>query len=191
MENRIRQILNDSGQLKQRCAQELTGQIAVVAGLFSQALRNGNKILLFGNGGSAADAQHMAGELVNRFLYDRKALAAIALTTDSSVVTCIANDSDYTSIFSRQVEALGAAGDLAVGFSTSGNSPNVLKAFETARRTGLTSVGLAGGTGGKMLQFADYSLIVPSKITPRIQEVHITMVHIICELVEEELCPKP
>ncbi len=190
MEEKIRRILDQSSRLSALCARQLTEQIASIAAVFSQTLRKGHKILLFGNGGSAADAQHLAGELVNRFLYDRRALAAIALTVDTSVLTCIANDSDYSLIFSRQLEALGKTGDLALGISTSGNSPNVLKALETARKLGLTTVGFSGGTGGKLLEAVDYSLVVPSAITPRIQEAHITIGHIICQLVEEELFPQ-
>lgn len=189
MEEKIQNILNESGQLKHKCAQELAGEIVCIVALFVQTLRSGHKILLFGNGGSAADAQHIAGELVNRFLYDRKALAAIALSTDTSVLTCIANDSDYSHIFSRQIEALGVAGDLAVGITTSGNSPNVLNALETAKKMGLKTIGFSGGNGGRLTEIADCSLIVPSKVIPRIQEVHITIAHIICELVEAELCP--
>ena len=190
MEDKIRRILDESGRLSVLCARQLTERIASIAAVFSQTLRKGHKILLFGNGGSAADAQHLAGELVNRFLYDRPPLAAIALTVDTSVLTCIANDSDYSLIFSRQIEALGKAGDLALGLSTSGNSPNVLKGLEAAHKLGLTTVGFSGGSGGKLVEAVDYSLVVPSTITPRIQEAHITIGHIICQLVEEELFPR-
>ena len=190
-EETIHRILEENQRLSKLCAERLSGKIAQVAQVFSRTLRAGNKILFFGNGGSAADAQHLAGELVNRFLYDRQALAGISLSTDTSVLTCIANDSDYEQVFSRQIEALGKPGDLAVGLSTSGNSANVLRAFAVARELGLTTVGLAGGTGGKLARVVDYPLIVPCHITPRIQEAHITIGHIICQLVEEQLCPRP
>lgn len=147
----------------------------------------GGKVLLFGNGGSAADAQHLAGEFVNRFLFDRPALAAISLSTDTSVITCVANDACYEAVFSRQIEALGREGDLAWGISTSGNSANVLKAIKTAKEKKLLTVGFTGGNGGKLAEMVDLPLVVPVRSTPRIQEIHITAGHIICELVEAEL----
>ena len=154
------------------------------------ALREGRKILFFGNGGSAAAAQHLAAEFVNRFLYNRPALPAIALTTDSSVITSISNDYEYDKIFSRQIEALGKKGDVAIGISTSGNSPNVLLGLQKAVDMGLTAVALTGGDGGKLKTVAEISLIVPSQETPRIQEVHITIGHVICELIEEAMFPR-
>lgn len=149
--------------------------------------QNGGKIILFGNGGSAADAQHIAGELVGRFMKERKGLPAIALTTNSSIVTAVANDYGYEKVFVRQIEALGSPGDLAIGISTSGNAENVNQAISYAKKSGMKTVGFTGGTGGNLAKLTDICLTIPSKSTPRIQEVHITIGHILCELVEEEL----
>ena len=151
------------------------------------ALRAGRKILVFGNGGSAADAQHIAGELVNRFLLDRPALPAIALTTDGSLLTSISNDRGYAQVFARQVEALGCPGDVAIGISTSGESPSVVCGIETAGKMQLCTVAFTGGDGGKFAGLADYAFVVPSRSTPRIQEVHATLGHALCQLVETEL----
>ncbi len=151
------------------------------------ALKNGKKLLFFGNGGSAADAQHLATELTVRYIKDRRALAAIALTTDSSTLTAIGNDFGFEYLFSRQIEALGQEGDVAIGISTSGKSPNVLKAFETARSKGLTTVGLTGGTGGLLPQYADILIKVPSATTSRIQEMHITLGQMLCGAIEHSL----
>lgn len=154
------------------------------------ALSAGKKVLAFGNGGSAADSQHFAAELVNRFRIDRPALAAIALTTDTSILTSVANDSDYESVFSRQVEALGAPGDVALAISTSGGSPNVLKAVEVARARGLKTLGLAGRDGGKLAKIADLCLTVPHGETARIQEVHALLIHLFCEMIDGSLHPE-
>ncbi len=151
------------------------------------SLSAGGKILFFGNGGSAADAQHLAAELVNRMALERRAIAALALTTDSSVLTSIANDSAFERVFSRQVEALGRPGDIAFAISTSGNSPAVLRALDRARRMGLTTVGLLGNDGGVALPLCDHPLVVESPVTARIQEVHILVGHILCEAVESLL----
>lgn len=151
------------------------------------ALRAGRKILVFGNGGSAADAQHIAGEFVNRFLLDRPALPAIALTTDGSILTSISNDRGYAQVFARQVEALGSAGDVAIGISTSGQSPSVVCGIETAGKMQLCTVAFTGGDGGKLAGLADYAFVVPSQSTPRIQEVHATLGHALCQLVETDL----
>lgn len=162
-----------------------------VVRLTAAVLSSGKKIMLFGNGGSAADAQHIAAEFVNRLHKtqgDRKPLAAIALTTDTSVLTSISNDRDFSQIFSRQIQALGKKGDLAWGISTSGNSPNMIEALKTARSMELTTLGCTGGGGGEMGTLADYHLTVESRDVTRIQEVHITLAHIICELVLQELC---
>jgi len=153
------------------------------------SLKAGNKVLAFGNGGSAADSQHFVAELVNRFRFDRPALPAIALTTDSSILTSIANDSDYESVFSRQVEALGASGDVALAISTSGGSPNVLKAVEVARVRGLRTLGLAGRDGGKLAKLVDLCLTVPHRETARIQEVHGLLIHVFCEMIDGALYP--
>lgn len=165
-------------------------KILEVAKLMAEVFKKGGKLLVFGNGGSAADAQHLAGELVNRFKKERKPLAAIALTTDTSVLTAISNDYDYSLVFAKQVEALGKKGDVALGISTSGNSPNVLKALEVAKDLGLYTVGLSGGEGGKMKGLCDYLILVPSKETPRIQEGHLLFLHLVSELVEEILFPE-
>lgn len=168
----------------------LVGLVAVVAGVCSEALRRGNKILFAGNGGSAADAQHLAGELVSRFAYDRPGLAAFALTTDTSVLTAIGNDYGYEHLFARQVQAVGVAGDVLFGISTSGRSPNILAALRLARDKGLVTVGLTGRLGGQMPELCDHLLRVPSDSTPRIQEGHIAMGHAICQIIEATIFPK-
>jgi D-sedoheptulose 7-phosphate isomerase len=147
----------------------------------------GKKILIAGNGGSAADAQHFAGELVSRFYFDRPALAAIALTTDTSILTAVGNDYGYESIFSRQIQALGTVGDVFIAISTSGNSLNILNALQQAKQQGLTTIGLTGRTGGKMKPLCDICLCAPSDSTPRIQECHMVLEHILCACIEEEL----
>lgn len=148
------------------------------------SFQTGGKILFAGNGGSAADAQHMAGEFVSRFAFDRPGLPAIALTTDTSILTAIGNDYGYEKLFARQIQALGNKGDIFIGYSTSGKSPNILLAFEEARAKGLTCVGLTGNRGGQMTELCDYLLEVPSSDTPKIQEGHLVLGHIICGLVE-------
>ena len=164
--------------------------LARVAGACVDALRQGRKILFAGNGGSAADAQHLAGELVSRFNYDRPGLAAFALTTDTSVLTAIGNDYGYERVFARQVEAVGQAGDVLVAISTSGRSPNILAALQAARAKGLVSVGLTGRGGGRMAEFCDHLLRTPSDATPRIQEGHIAIGHTICWLIERQIFPR-
>ena len=154
------------------------------------ALRNGRKLLFCGNGGSAADAQHWAGELVSRFYYDRPGLAAIALTTDSSILTAIGNDYGYDYVFARQVEALGQAGDVLVAISTSGNSPNVLRAADAARARGMQVVAFTGRGGGKLLSMSDLCFRMPSDETPRIQEGHEFVGHLLCALIEAGLYPR-
>ena len=154
------------------------------------ALRNGNKILFAGNGGSAADAQHLAGELVSRFNYDRPGLAAFSLSTDTSVLTAIGNDYGYEHLFARQIEAIGHAGDILFAISTSGRSPNILNAVRVAREKGLVAVGLTGRGGGELPALCDHCLRTPSDSTPRIQEGHITIGHTICYLIEQQLFPK-
>ena len=151
------------------------------------SLEGGGKVLLFGNGGSAAEAQHFAAELVNKFLRVRPALAALALTTDTSCLTSIGNDVSYDVVFSRQVEALGRPGDVAVGLTTSGDSPNVIEGLQAARRKGLRTIALTGEGGGKAKPLADILLDVPSRSTPRIQEVHLLVLHLLAEGVEERL----
>jgi D-sedoheptulose 7-phosphate isomerase len=155
------------------------------------ALRAGRKLLFCGNGGSAADAQHWAGELVSRFHYDRPGLPAIALTTDSSILTAIGNDYGYDRVFARQVEALGVAGDVLVAISTSGNSPNVVAAIEAARGQGLATIGFTGQGGGRMAALCDVCIRIPSTSTPRIQEGHEVLGHALCALIEATLFPRP
>ncbi len=158
-----------------------------VAEAMTKCLRSGNKILFFGNGGSAADAQHLAAELSGRFLKERRSLSGWALTTNSSVLTAIGNDYSFDDVFARQVEGIGSPNDLAFGISTSGNSPNVLRALSAAREKGLVTVGLTGRTGGKLPNAVDHCICIPSDQTPRVQEAHILTGHILCELIEETL----
>jgi D-sedoheptulose 7-phosphate isomerase len=155
-----------------------------------QSVRSGGKILLFGNGGSAADAQHIAAELVNRLNYDRPAIAAIALTTDSSILTSTGNDYSFAEVFARQVSALGRPEDIAFGISTSGNSPNVLRGIEVAQGIGMQSIGLTGRGGGKLAAMVNLALIVEGPSTQRIQETHLTIGHILCELLENAVRPR-
>jgi D-sedoheptulose 7-phosphate isomerase len=150
-----------------------------------RALESGGKIILFGNGGSAADAQHIAAELIGKYLRDRRALAALSLTTNASSLTAIANDYTYEEVFSRQIEAIGCKGDLAIGISTSGDSKNVIRALLAAKKKGLVTVGMTGSNGGKVRRETDYCLCIPSERTPRIQEAHIAVGHILCEIIEE------
>lgn len=149
--------------------------------------RNDGTILLAGNGGSAADSQHIAGELVSRFAFDRPGLPAVALTTDTSILTAIGNDYGYEKLFARQVQAQGRAGDIFVGYTTSGTSPNILRAFEMAREKGLTTIGFTGNRGGPMVQLCDFLLAIPSDSTPKIQEGHLIVGHILCGLIELEI----
>ncbi|HED4696940.1 TPA: D-sedoheptulose 7-phosphate isomerase [Campylobacter jejuni] len=155
-----------------------------------KAYKNGNKTLLAGNGGSAADAQHIAGEFVSRFYFDRPGIASIALSTDTSILTAIGNDYGYENLFARQVQAQGVKGDVFIGISTSGNSKNILKALELCKQKEIISIGLSGASGGAMNELCDYCIKVPSTCTPRIQEAHILIGHIICAIVEEELFGK-
>lgn len=158
-----------------------------VINLFTERLKDGHKILVFGNGGSAAQAQHFAAELVNKFLKERPPIQALALTTDTSVLTSTANDTSFDQVFSRQVDALGEEGDIALGLSTSGNSPNMIEAMKCARDKGLVTVALTGKEGGKLQSRVDYLLDVPSENTPRIQEVHILLLHLMAQEIEERL----
>ncbi len=158
-----------------------------IAGLITEQLRKGHKILLFGNGGSAADAQHIAAELVNRLCLDRPAIPAIALTTDTSVLTSIANDFSFDRIFSRQIEALGASGDVAFAISTSGNSPNVILGVEAAYRKNMKVVAFLGSTGGKLKELVPHAILAPSSSAQHVQEVHITAAHTLCDYIERSL----
>jgi D-sedoheptulose 7-phosphate isomerase len=183
----VKELARASIRAKERFFEERADDVVRAAELMIAALRSGRKILLFGNGGSAADAQHLAAELVNRYRRARPALAALALTTDTSILTAIANDASFEEVFSRQIEALGEPGDVAIAISTSGRSPNVVRAVETARRLGLRTIGLLGRDGGLVAPLVDVPLIVPAEETPRIQEVHITLGHILCDLIESAL----
>lgn len=166
---------------------EAIGLISQAALELIRAFRNGRKVFLFGNGGSAADAQHIAAEFVGRYMKERRALPAIALTVNTSSLTAIANDYSYEEVFARQLNALGAAGDVAIGISTSGNSPNILRGIEAANAKGMITWGLTGRNGGKLKYAAQRCICAPSDETPRIQEVHILIGHILCEIVEEDL----
>ncbi|MDH6592545.1 D-sedoheptulose 7-phosphate isomerase [Variovorax sp. TBS-050B] len=166
---------------------QLQRTLAEAAAACTLALRNGRKLLIAGNGGSAADAQHIAGEFVSRFAFDRPGLSAIALTTDTSILTAIGNDYGYEKLFARQVQALGQNGDVFIGYSTSGASPNVLRAFEEARSRGLVCIGMTGSRGGPMRLLCDHLLEVPAGETPKIQEGHLVLGHILCGLVENAM----
>ncbi len=189
---RIEESLNDSIKLKQSVLEnkELLNTTQKVADVCTETLQAGGKVLFCGNGGSAADAQHLAAELSGRFYYDREPLFAEALHVNTSYLTAVANDYSYDEIFSRLVRAKGRRGDVLIGLSTSGNSGNVIRAFEVANELGMINVALTGETGGKMKDKADYVINVPSKDTPRIQEAHITIGHIICELIESKIFPR-
>lgn len=177
-------------EVKQRliASAETVLTIVRVADLLITSLRKGNKAILFGNGGSAADAQHIAAEFVGRFAFERPALSALALSVNTSCITAIGNDYGYDKVFSRQIEALGRPGDVAIAISTSGNSPNVVDAASVAKRLRLHTIALTGSAGGKLKNLADHCICVPSDETPRIQECHMLIGHIISELVEEAVC---
>ncbi len=179
--------LEESANIKRMMAQNLADVIADAAQMILKAYQAGGKVLLIGNGGSAADAQHIAAELIGRFQLERKGLPAIALTTNTSALTALANDYAYDAVFSRQLEALASNKDILIAITTSGTSPNILKAVETAHSKGVVVIASTGKNGGKLKSLADLAIAVPSDNTPRIQEAHITIGHIICHLVEKEL----
>ena len=187
MRDRIIDIINDSIHIKEQILQAQIDNIIKAAKLIIASFRSGGKVIIFGNGGSAADAQHVAAEFVGRFQKERAGLPAIALTTDTSILTSLSNDYGYEIVFSRQVEALARPGDVAIGISTSGKAKNVFLAIKKAKEIGLKTICLSGGAGGEVLKFSDLALIMPSAVTARIQEAHIMVCHIICELVETEL----
>jgi D-sedoheptulose 7-phosphate isomerase len=187
MIQRVRQIAQESIEAKKAFFDSNAENVVLAAELLVTSIKAGGKVLIFGNGGSAADAQHIAAELVNRLNYDRPPIAAIALTTDTSVLTSVGNDSAFEDLFARQVRALGRNGDVAIAISTSGNSPNVLRAVDAARELGIKTIALAGRDGGKLGAASDLALVVESSATQRIQETHITIAHILCELVEDAL----
>ncbi|MCL4503858.1 MAG: D-sedoheptulose 7-phosphate isomerase [Deltaproteobacteria bacterium] len=187
---RLKTAIDESISLKKLFAAEQGEAVVAAARMLAGVFQAGGKVLLFGNGGSAADAQHLAAEFVNRFQVERPPLAALALTTDTSILTAVANDYDFLQVFAKQVRALGQPGDLALGLSTSGNSPNVVEGLKTARQLGLKTLALSGRNGGPVAAAAELALIVPSRNTPRIQEVHITVGHILCDLVDFILFPE-
>lgn len=190
MKEHVVKAFDDSAEVKRRFAREHADRIVEVARLIARAFKEGHKILLFGNGGSSTDASHIAAEFVGRYHRDRAPLPAIALGTDMAALTCIANDYEYAEIFARQIRAHGLKGDIAIAISTSGNSPNVLRGVEAAREIGLTTVGWTGGNGGKLASLVEHCFIVPSTVTARIQESHITLGHVLCELIEEDVFAK-
>lgn len=183
----IARIFEDCIFIQHAMAKNNVNEIKHMAELIIGAYKKGGKLILLGNGGSAADAQHIACEMVGQFKLKRKAFPAIALTTNTSTLTAIANDYGYSAVFSRQVEALVTGKDIVIGISTSGDSPSVVKAIEAAKIKGAKTIGLTGGDGGRLAKVADFTLRVPSDSTPRIQEMHITIGHIVCEMVEKEL----
>lgn len=191
MKDHIVKLFRESCRVKEAFINDNLGKLVNVIEVLTAALKAGNKILIFGNGGSAADAQHIAAEFVNRFIIERPPLPAIALTTDTSVITSIGNDYDFSEIFAKQIRALGQPGDVAWGISTSGHSPNVQKGLEMAKKMDLITLALTGKDGGPIAKMADWSLNVSSSSTARIQETHITAGHAICELVDIKLFQKP
>ena len=188
MMDQISQIVAASIEVKRRYFAEHGAEVEQAAAMIAEAFGAGGKLLIFGNGGSSCDAQHIAGEFVNRFLHQsRRALPALALSTDGGVLTCIANDTGFDKIFARQIEAFGRGGDLCLAITTSGNSPNIIAAIEEARARGLKVIGLLGRDGGRARPLCDLSLVVESSDTQRIQETHNLIGHILCELVESRL----
>ena len=181
IERVINEHLSTVKNMQQNCSQD----IEKIATLCQGALQHGRTIFFCGNGGSAADSQHLAAEIVGRFLKERRGMPAVALTTDTSILTAVGNDYGYEQIFARQVQALVRPGDVVVGLSTSGNSPNVVAAVEVAKTMGAVTIGMTGGTGGKLAELCDACLVVPSNVTARIQEAHILVGHIICEILDE------
>jgi D-sedoheptulose 7-phosphate isomerase len=184
---RVKDLQAVQNDFIERYAQDLIDLAADMTKVFSQ----GNKLMIMGNGGSAADAQHMAAEFVNRFKIERPPLPALSLSTDTSILTAIGNDYSYDQVFEKQIQALGNSGDMVLGISTSGNSANIIRGFKAAQEKRITTVALTGNQGGKMIEWADRSLIVPSSATPHIQETHILVIHLLCELVESSLFPSP
>jgi len=187
---RFKEAVAESILLKSRFAVEQGDQVVAAAQMLAGVLKAGGRVFLFGNGGSAADAQHLAAEFVNRFQVERPPLAALALTTDTSIITAVANDYDFAQVFAKQLRALGRAGDVALGISTSGASANVVEGLKVARELGMRTLALSGGDGGLVARAAELALVVPSSDTPRIQEVHITIGHVLCDLVDFLLFPE-
>jgi len=189
IEQLISKSIRDSLEVKSALLRDkdFLSLLTTVGKRMAEALRKGNKIIYFGNGGSAADAQHLGAELTGRYVRDRRGLPGLALTVNASSITAIANDYSYDMVFARQLESLSNPGDVAVGISTSGNSANVLKAVQVGRKRGLLTIGMTGRSGGKLKPAVDYCICVPSEDTPRIQESHILIGHILCEIIEELL----
>lgn len=191
MEGKILKAFQDSISVKERFIKENVALVAEVSKLIADAFNEGKKLIIFGNGGSACDASHIAAEFVNRFKKDRPGLPAIALNTDMAVITSIANDYDYSEIFARQIKTLADSGDIVIAISTSGSSRNILKAVDAAKKKGLKTIAFTGLKGDKFASKSDYAFVVPSDDTPRIQETHITIGHVICQMVEEILFEVP
>lgn len=187
---RLQEAVEETVRLQRQFLEEQGPAVVAAARMLAALLRAGGRVFIFGNGGSAADAQHLAAEFVNRFQVERPPLAALALTTDTSILTAVANDYDFSEVFAKQLAALGRPGDLAWGISTSGGSPNVLRGLRTARELGLKTLAFCGRDGGEMAPLADIALIVRSHNTPRVQEVHITIGHVLCDLVDYQLYPE-
>jgi D-sedoheptulose 7-phosphate isomerase len=191
MVDSIRVEAAESLRIKREFFEQSAEDVARAAGVIIESMRAGGKLLVCGNGGSAADSQHMAAELAFKMGRERRALPAIALTTDSSLLTAISNDHSFDNVFARQIQALGRSGDVVLLISTSGNSENTVAAAREARQMGITTIGLLGADGGRMAGLVDYALIVRHHATPRVQEVHLLIEHLICHLIEDELCPLP
>jgi len=191
MKEQIISRLRESADLKLRFAKESLDEVQNATEIILKCFKSGGKLLVFGNGGSAADAQHIAAEFVNKFNLNRPALPCIALTTDTSLITSICNDDSFKSLFSRQIEALGKKGDVAIGITTGGKSTNVINGLNTARSLELKTIGLIGNDPSKIKNYADCLISIPSDVTARIQELHITVAHIICELIEDSIYKKP
>ena len=187
--NTIREVLGETSRIHRALPASTLVSIAEAGRLMTRALRQGNKIIWFGNGGSATQSQHMAAEFVGRFLRERRSLPSISLTENMASITAIGNDYAFEHIFTRQLEGLARRGDIAVGLSTSGNSPNVIQALRKANALSLKTIGLTGGSGGQMVALCDICIRVPSSVTARIQEVHLTIGHLLCQLVEDALAP--
>lgn len=185
MRDKIKDILLEGIQVKEEVLHTRIDQIIEITNLVIESLKKGGKVMFFGNGGSASDSQHLAAELVGRFKKDRTALPAVSLTVNTSIITALANDYGYEVVFAKQIEALGQKNDVAIGISTSGKAKNVANGIKQAKKMGIKTVAFTGGDGGELAKLADVSLIVPSMVTARVQEAHIAIGHIICEIVEQ------
>ncbi len=187
METEIISYIKESQEVKTKIIENNVLEIKTITNIIIDCLKAGNKLLICGNGGSAGDSQHFAAEIIGRYKMERRSLPAIALTTDTSIITAIGNDYGYDQIFKKQVEGLANKGDILIGISTSSNSPNIIEAYKEAKKKGAICIGLLGNEGGKMKNYCDYNFIVPSNNTPRIQESHGMAIHIICEILEKEI----